>query len=148
MKRIALVVVSLTLCLILAAASYGQQGGNPWSTRGYTQLFNSKTMETLSGEVAAVGKFVPRGKPYGIRLTLKTDQGLIEVILGRGSYIEQQGFTFAPQGKVTVKGSRVAVEGKSIIIATEVTKGEKSLQLRDANGLPVWNRQSACTIGN
>jgi hypothetical protein len=149
MKKVALAAVFFTLGLMMAAASYGQQAGDVWSTRGqYTWLFNSQTMETLSGEVAAVGKFTPRGKPYGVRFTLKTDQGPIEVILGRGTYIEQQGFTFEPQDKVTVKGSRVAVAGKPTIIATEVTKGDKTLQLRDANGTPVWNRQSTCTVGN
>lgn len=124
MKKLALVGVLLTLSLMVTVASYGQQTGDVWSAKGqYTWLFNSKSMETLSGEVGAVGKFTPRGKPYGVRFTLKTDQGPIEVILGRGSYVEQQGFKFEPQDRLTVKGSRVAVEGKPTIIATEVTKG-------------------------
>jgi hypothetical protein len=149
MKKVAFTGVLLTLGLMVAAASYGQQAGDVWSTRGqYTWLFNSKTMETASGEVTTVGKFTPRGKPYGVRFTLKTDQGPIEVILGRGAYIEQQGFKFEPQDKVTVKGSRVTVAGQTTIIATEVTKGEKTLQLRDASGMPLWNRQSTCTVGN
>jgi hypothetical protein len=149
MKKIIFVGVLLTLNLMLAAASYGQQAGDVWATRGqYTWLFNSKTMETLSGELVAVGKFAPIGKPPGVRFTLKTDQGPIEVILGSGSYVEQQGLKFEAQDKVTVKGSRVAVEGKPTIIATEVTKGEKILKLRDANGAPLWNRQSSCAVGN
>ena len=149
MKKIIFVGALLTLSLMSAVASFGQQAGDVWATRGgYTWLFNAKTMETLSGEVAAVGKFTPGGKPYGVRFTLKTDQGPIEVVLGRGSYIEQQGFKFEPQDKVTVKGSRVAVGGKPTIIATEITKGEKTLKLRDAKGVPVWNQQSTCTVGN
>ena len=148
MKKNIFVGILLTLTLMLAVASYGQQAGDVWSTRGqYTWLYDSKTVEILSGEVAAVGKFIPSGKPAGVRFTFKTDQGPIEVILGRGSYIEQQGFKFEPQDKVTVKGSRVAVEGKPTIIAAEVTKGEKTLKLRDANGQPVWNRQSSCAVG-
>ena len=149
MKKVAFVGIFLTLCFMLAVASYGQQAGDVWATGGqYTWLYNSKTVDTLSGEVAAVGKFTPRGKPEGVRFTLRTDQGPIEVILGRGSYIEQQGLKFEPQDKVTVKGSRVAVEGKPTIIAAEVTKGVKTLKLRDANGMPLWNRQSTCTVGD
>ena len=148
MKKCVFIGVIFTLTLMLAVASYGQQAGDVWSTKGqYTWLFNPKTMETLSGEIVAVGKFTPSGKPSGVRFTLKTDQGPIEVILGRGSYVEQQGLKFEPQDKVTVNGSRVVVEGKPTIIAAEVTKGEKTLKLRDANGLPVWNRQSACALG-
>jgi len=148
MKKIVFVGVLLTLTLMLVVASYGQQASDVWATRGqYTWLFNSKTMETLSGEVAAVGKFTPRGKPEGVRFTLRTDQGPIEVILGSSSYVEQQGLKLEPQDKVTVRGSRVAVEGKLTIIAAEVTKGEKILKLRDANGTPLWNRQSTCAVG-
>ena len=149
MKKMVFVGVLLTLSLMLTVASYGQQAGDVWATRGqYTWLFNSKTVETLSGEVAAVGKFTPRGKPEGVRFTLRTDQGPIEVILGSSSYVEQQGLKFEPQDKVTVMGSRVAVEGKPTIIAAEVTKGEKTLKLRDVNGKPLWNRQSTCAVGN
>ena len=149
MRKIVFVGVLFTLSLMLAVASYGQQAGDVWSTRGgYTRVYDSKTVETLNGEVAAVGKYTPPGKPDGVRFTLKTDQGPIEVILGRGSYIEQQGLKFEPQDKVTVKGSRVAVEGKPTIIAAEVTKGGKTIKFRDANGMPVWNRQSTCTVGN
>ena len=149
MKKIVPVGVLLTLSFMLAVASYGQQAGDVWATRGqYSWLYNSKTMETLSGEVAAVGKFTPRGKPEGVRFTLRTDQDPIEVILGSRSYVEQQGLKFEPQDRVTVRGSRGAVEGKPTIIAAEVTKGGKTLKFRDANGMPVWNRQSTCTVGN
>jgi hypothetical protein len=149
MKKIVFIWVLLTLGLMLVVAAYGQQAGDVWATRGqYTWLFNSKNVLTLNGEVAAVGKFTPRGKPEGVRFTLRTDQGPIEVILGSSSYVEQQGLKFEPQDKVTVRGSRVAVEGKPTIIATEVTKGEKTLKLRDANGAPLWNRQSTCAVGN
>uniref|UniRef100_A0A7C3Z1X3 DNA-binding protein n=1 Tax=Desulfobacca acetoxidans TaxID=60893 RepID=A0A7C3Z1X3_9BACT len=147
MKRLAIVGVLLTTSLILAGASYGQRTGDVWSTKGgYSWLFNPETVETLSGEVVAVGKFTPIGKPAGIRFTLKTDQGPIEVLLGRGSYVEQQDLKFKPQDKVTVKGSRIDVEGNPTIIAAEVTKGDKTLKLRDANGAPLWNRQSNCTV--
>lgn len=149
MKKIVFVGVLFTLSLMLAAASYGQPAGDVWANKGqYTRLYDSKTMETLNGEVAVVGKYTPPGRPDGVRFTLKTDQGPIEVILGRGSYLEQQGLKFEPQDKVTVKGSRVAVEGKPTIIATEVTKGGKTIKFRDANGAPLWNRQSSCTVGN
>jgi hypothetical protein len=149
MRKIVFVGVLLTLSLMLAVASYGQQAGDVWANKGqYTRLYNSKTVKTLSGEVTAVSRYTPPGKPDGVRFTLKTDQGPIEVILGRSGYVEQQGLKLEPQDKVTVKGSRVAVEGKPTIIAAEVTKGEKTLKLRDANGAPLWNRQSTCAVGN
>ncbi len=46
--------------------------------------------------------------------------------------------TIEPRGKVDIKGSGVILEGKSAIIAAEVKKGNKTLVLRDDNGVPVW----------
>lgn len=60
MKKIVFVGVLFTLSLMLAAASYGQQAGDVWANKGrYTRLYDSKTMETLNGEVVAVGKYTP-----------------------------------------------------------------------------------------
>jgi hypothetical protein len=40
------------------------------------------------------------------------------------------------------------VEGKPTIIAAEVTKGGKTLKLRDENGKPVWAPESATDPGS
>lgn len=37
-----------------------------------------------------------------------------------------------------VRGSRITFEGKPAIIAAEVTKDGRTLQLRGTNGVPVW----------
>jgi hypothetical protein len=146
--------VSLIILVFLTAAVCGAQGqgnqpGDVWGKKGqYGRMFDPKTVESLSGEVAAVGKFTSSGRSEGLRFTLKTDKGPIEVILGPGWYVEKQNFSIELQDQVTVKGSRVAVEGKPTIIATEVIKGGKTLKLRDANGMPVWAPGSATDPGS
>ena len=146
--------VSLIMLIFLAAAiswaqGQGNQPGDVWGTKGqYGRMFDPKTVESLSGEVAAVGKFTPSGRSAGVRFTLNTEKGPVEVILGPGWYVEKQNFTIEPQDTVTVKGSRVAVEGKPTIIAAEVTKAGKTLKLRDANGMPVWASPSATDPGS
>ncbi|OPY62846.1 MAG: hypothetical protein A4E57_03894 [Syntrophorhabdaceae bacterium PtaU1.Bin034] len=42
-------------------------------------------------------------------------------------------------GTVEVKGSRVNLAGKPVIIAAEVRKGEEILALRNDTGIPVWS---------
>jgi hypothetical protein len=141
------VAVSLVLLIFLTAPVGAQAQGNQsdvWGRKGqYGRMYDPRTAETLSGEVAAVGKFSPAGRSEGVRFTLKTDKGPIEVILGPARYFEKQNFPIEPQDKVTVKGSRVVVEGKPAIIAAEVTKGGKTLKLRDASGMPLWMPESA-----
>ena len=153
MKTLRVGVSLITLIFLVVAVSraqgQGNQPGDAWGMKGqYWRMYDSRTVETLSGEVAAVVKFTPSGKFEMVRFTLKTDKGPIEVMLGPSRYVEKQNFPLEPQDKVTVKGSRVAVEGKPTILAAEVSKGGKTLTLRDANGMPVWMPESYFDPGN
>jgi hypothetical protein len=40
--------------------------------------------------------------------------------------------------KIEVKGSRITFEGKPVIIAAEIKKGDSVLVLRDSTGVPAW----------
>jgi hypothetical protein len=40
---------------------------------------------------------------------------------------------------VEVRGSRVTMGGKPVIIAAEVRKGDAVLTLRDDQGVPMWS---------
>jgi hypothetical protein len=143
MNKFALAGVLLILSLMLAATSYGRQE-DVWGSKGqYCRMYDPRTVETVTGEVVAVRKFDPPGKgASGVRFSLKTDKGPIEVILGPGWYVERQTFKLAPGDIVIVKGSGVAVEGKTTMIAAEVTKGGETWKLRHQNGLPVWAPES------
>jgi len=80
-----------------------------------------------------------RGMSRGVHLVLKTDKGeTIPVHLGPEWYIDKQEITFKPGDKVQIRGSRITFEDKPAIIAAEVTKDGRTLQLRDSNGVPVW----------
>lgn len=74
----------------------------------------------------------------GVHLIVKTEKETIDVHLGPGWYIENQDVKIMPADKVEVKGSRITFQGKPVIIAAEVKKGEETLKLRDENGFPVW----------
>lgn len=106
------------------------------------RMFDPKTIETISGEVATVEKGV-QGKrmSYEVRFSLKTDKETIPVILGPSWYIDKQDLKIVPKDTIEVKGSRVTVDGQPSLIASEVKKGDKLLKLRDATGIPVWAGQ-------
>jgi len=93
--------------------------------------------------VVGVDRYTPGkgGTGYGLRLTVQTDRETLSVILGPGWYMEKQDLKIAVKDRVEVKGSRVTIQGQPTILAAQVKKGGKSLELRDANGVPVWAGQ-------
>ena len=105
----------------------------------YHRMFDLKTVETLSGEVAGIEKITPlKGMSYGIHMTVKTDKETIPVMLGPSWYIEKLDQKIQKGDALEVKGSRVTYQGNPAIIAAEVKKGESTLILRDSNGIPAW----------
>jgi hypothetical protein len=102
-------------------------------------MFDTKTVETISGEVVSVDKITPmKGMYYGVHLVVRTEKEMISVHLGLGWYIENQDVKIEPKDKIEIKGSRVTFEGKPAIIAAEVKKGDERLKLRDEKGFPAW----------
>ncbi|MHC4270155.1 MAG: carboxypeptidase regulatory-like domain-containing protein [Planctomycetota bacterium] len=112
----------------------GCGNGNPCC-----RTYNSETEETISGEVVSVDKIV-RGKEgfYGIHLTVKADEETVTVHLGPGWYIENQDMKIEAKDKVEITGSKVFYEGKPVITAYEVKKGDDVLVLRNEDGFPAW----------
>lgn len=103
-------------------------------------MYDTKTVETIAGEVVSVWKITPtKGMAYGVHLIVKTDKEAVSVHLEPGWYIENQDIKIKPKDKIEVKGSRITFEGKPAIIAAKVIRGGEILKLRDENGFPVWS---------
>ena len=115
----------------------GSGGWGPGSA--YGRMYDAKTVDKVTGEVAKVDSITPmRGMSGGVHVALKTAQGEVSVHLGPQWYLENQDVKIEPGDRVEITGSRVTVEGQPTIIAAEVRKGDEVLQLRDAAGVPVW----------
>ena len=105
----------------------------------YGRMYDPKTIETITGTVEKVDKItLGKGMSYGVHLAVKTEKETIDVHLGPGWYIENQDVKLTPGDKVEIKGSRITFQGKPVIIAAEVKKGEETLKLRDESGFPSW----------
>jgi hypothetical protein len=101
-------------------------------------LFDADDVVTLQGTATAVNRY---GGHQGMFLTLQTAQETLEVHLGPAWYLEDQGFAITPNSPVSVKGFRSDWNGQPVLMASEVTQGDRVLQLRDANGYPLWMGQ-------
>lgn len=124
----------------LAGPWRGWRGSGGWGAGGaYQRMYNTATVETVSGEVVSIDKLTPmKGMNYGIHLLVKTGKEDISVHLGPSWYVERLDTKISKGDAVEVKGSRIAFNGKPAIIAAEVKKGETVLKLRDDNGIPAW----------
>lgn len=111
------------------------QGGMPCMNGG---IVNPDDLVTLQGTATEVNRY---GGHQGMFLTLQTAQETLEVHLGPAWYLADQGFDIAPNSPVEVTGFRSDWNGQSVLIASEVKQGDRVLQLRDANGYPLWMRQ-------
>ncbi len=102
-------------------------------------LYDTKTVETVKGTVESIDSIKgPRGRAEGIHLSLKTEKETIVVHLGPSWYIGKQDVKIKTNDNVEVKGSRITLQGKPVILAAEVRKGNEVLSLRNAEGLPLW----------
>jgi hypothetical protein len=148
MKKISFVIAVAAVAIFLTAlSSFAQPGpGMMWRGSGgwgpggqYNRMYDSKAVETVSGEVTSIDRITPnRGMAAGIHMNVKTDKETISVHLGPSWYLENQDVKIEPKDKVEVKGARTTFAGKPAIIAAEVKKGDEVLKLRDDTGFPVW----------
>jgi hypothetical protein len=147
MKKTATVTTVLAIFSLIFTCSSFAQMGPMWKGSGgwgigmqYSRMYDPKTVVTITGEVVSVDKITPiKGMSYGVHLILKTAKETISIHLGPSWYIENQDIKIEPKNKVEIKGSRVTFEGKPVIIAAEVKKGNETLKLRDDKGFPVWS---------
>ena len=115
-----------------------------WGASGqYTKSFNPSTVKTVKGTVQSVGSFMPEGATAGagggLRLRVKTSDGnLMTVYAGPSSYAEQKNFFVAPGDEISITGSESKIGQRSVIVASELKKGDQTLQLRDQSGKPLW----------
>ena len=103
------------------------------------RMYDPKTVETAKGEVLSVEKFTTtNGMSAGVHLLLKTEKETISVHLGPSWYLENQDAQVEAKDKIEITGSRLTLDGKAVLIAAEVKKGDGILKLRDENGVPLW----------
>ncbi len=114
----------------------------PGST--YNMKFNPAKTETIQGKIKNVGTFRPeKGATSGLRLRVETTDGkMVTVYAGPKEYAAMQDVKFKAGNEVSVTGSPVTIDKKSVIMASEITSAGKTLKLRDEQGKPLWNVES------
>jgi len=95
---------------------------------------------TISGVVVSLTPpQAEQGLPYLAYLTLRTETGKIKVFLGPSLYVDKLPVKINVLDKIQVTGSQITWEGKPVILAAEVKKGDQVLKFRDPSGNPAWS---------
>jgi hypothetical protein len=122
---------------LLANAQTGR--GHPKSSPNY----NTATEITVKGTVEAVNQQTSPKGWGGTHIILKTEKETFDVHVGPSWYLTQNNFSFAKGDQIEVTGSKVKFGNTDAVLAREIKKGDKSLTLRNAQGVPAWSRGRA-----
>ncbi|HXE75481.1 MAG TPA: DNA-binding protein [Candidatus Xenobia bacterium] len=130
----ALFILGVAVALAIPAA-VAQQRPGPGMPK-----YDPATEVTVKGTVTEVREDTsPMGWP-GTHLTLKTEKETWDVHVGPSSFLAGKNVSFAKGDEVEVTGSKIKYEGAGALLAREVKKGDKTLILRNAQGIPQWSR--------
>jgi hypothetical protein len=129
--------------VLVNTLAFSQPGGRQ---KGMMRMphYDKATEVTLQGTVEKVEQAAPKNCPNcetGVHLWLDSDGTSYEVHLGPTSFLKEKEWTIEKGDALELTGSKVSVDDQSFILAREVKKADKSLVLRDANGMPAWSRR-------
>jgi hypothetical protein len=127
----------LALFLATPSLSLAQAAPHP-AAPGGAEAFDPSTVVTVSGTALGRSRFdLGDGRP-GVDVLLRTTRGDILVQLGADFWVEKQALNFRFGDVITVRGFMIAIGDKPTIIAQSVTWGTSMLELRTAEGVPLW----------
>ena len=106
----------------------------------YNKKFDASKMTTIEGTVHSVGSFYLENSAPGLRIRLQA-KGEITVLVHGGpkAFAQGRNFTLAPGDKISATGSQVDFDGRTILMAGEIKKGDETLTLHDSKGNVRWN---------
>ncbi len=109
---------------------------------GQSQAGQSQTGQSQSGQQGMGGTMGQQGMGMmgtGMDVMLDTsDQGRLEVHLGPSWFMNNVGLNLQPGDQISVEGSLTNLNGRQVVLASQVTKGQMVVNLRDAQGNPCW----------
>jgi len=110
----------------------------------YNRRFDASSILTLSScTIKKIGSFTPEpGSTSGLKLKVAAPDGRLHIIhAGPQTHYLQQDIRFKTGEQITVTGSKVKLDEKTVILATEIRRGDEIFLLRDAQGKPLWKLQ-------
>lgn len=145
MKKLLILLSIFLLVGVFAAGALAQPqqkcpASEAWPTG---RMYNPKTVEKLDGKIESIEK-VTAGRmdiPARVLLKLKTAKETVTVYLGPDWYLEKQELKLSPGDYIQVRGSRITMDDKPVILPNEIIKNSKVAKFWDDQGSPSWRGQ-------
>lgn len=100
--------------------------------------YDAGTEFAAKGTVRKVMEITSPRVAEGAHLIVQADGRSYELLVGPSEYVWRNDFSFSSGDQVEFTGSRISIDGADIIVAREITKGGRTLTLRNARGVPLW----------
>ncbi|NLW31257.1 MAG: DNA-binding protein [Fibrobacter sp.] len=117
------------------------RGSDGWGIQSqYERFFNNYSLSRYYGKITEIDTITPmQDMGSGIQLKLKGDREEYIVHLGPAWFIIHQDMSLGINETVEIKGCKVAINGKPVIMAAELRRKDNILYLRDQDGIPYWS---------
>ncbi|HVI09178.1 MAG TPA: hypothetical protein VND65_12880 [Candidatus Binatia bacterium] len=132
--------VALLFIFVLLAPSVSAVAAQKAESGATVPKYDPAAEGTFKGTIVdVVDRQCPVSGGMGSHIILKlADGSTIEVHLATTRFVKNVEMVFNKGDKVEVLGMKVDFEGKSTILAREVTRGSETFTFRDKKGNPVW----------
>ncbi len=132
--------VLLTIAIGCLAMTHLLAQGRARARMGQQRLYDPATEVTVKGSILEIQHPPSDRASLGVHLILKTDAGTVEVHLSPARFLAANQISLSKGDRVEVTGSEIKYRGADALIARELKIGNKTLRLRDSQGVPQWNR--------
>lgn len=106
----------------------------------YNALFRADDLVSLTGDIDAVGTFVPAEDAQpGLLLSVKDGDKVFAVHGAPLRYLRSIEVRFDFGERLTIEGSWATIDGERVLMAQSITRGETRVEIRAAEtGRPAW----------
>jgi hypothetical protein len=106
------------------------------------KLYNDSAAQTVKGVISDTRTITLQDGAEFMQMDVDTEHGTIPIHLGPVWYMDEYADRFdVNKGRsVSVVGSRSTVQGKEVLVASEITneEGKQHMRLRHPDGIPAW----------
>jgi alpha-L-fucosidase len=106
------------------------------------KLYTEKAVQTIKGVITDTRTIRLKDGAEFVQMDVETDHGTVPVHLGPVWYMDEYADRFdVNKGRsVSVVGSSSTVQGKEVLVASEITneEGKQHMRLRHPDGIPAW----------
>ncbi len=127
---------------VISLNLFSQTKNDGWEEGSkYNKLFKITKIDTVTGFILQVENIPPlQGMASGIILKVKSGKDTLLVHVCPKWMGDLLNINLQSKDEVIIEGGQAKCNGNMVFIATKLTANGIILQLRDENGIPIWDR--------